>query len=103
MHKAFLIKWYAQQKVQCASYPWSDAVQKLLSTVDNSEFEDEMTYKQLVTTDCSTLITISVPCEEFIDDLTAEIWTTLHPYSFLAQHQVLTQCKGSLHEQNVLY
>jgi hypothetical protein len=46
-------------------------------------------------TDCSTLMTAVVQCEEFIDDLTDKIWTTFRPHSFVAQHQaqVLTQCK----------
>jgi hypothetical protein len=82
----------------------SDAVCKLLSTVDNTESEDEMTYTQLVTTDCSTLTTVFVPFEEFIDDLTDEIWTNFCTNSFQAQQlaQVLTQRKGSLHEHEYI-
>jgi hypothetical protein len=49
-------------------------------------------------TDCSALITVVVPCEEVIDDLTDKIWTTFCPYSFIAQlqSQILTHCKESL-------
>jgi hypothetical protein len=50
---------------QCESHPDSDAVCKLLSTMDNFEFGDEITYRQWVTTVRSTLMAI-VPCKEFI-------------------------------------
>jgi hypothetical protein len=51
----------------CESRPGSDTVQKLLSTMDNFESGDEITYRNWMTTDCSKLMTTVVPGEEFID------------------------------------
>jgi predicted metal-binding protein len=42
---------------QCANCPGSDAVYKLLSTMDNFESGNETTYRQCVMTDPSTLMT----------------------------------------------
>jgi hypothetical protein len=52
---------------QCYSCTDSDAECKLLSTVDNFEFGDEITHRLSVITDPSTLTTIVVQCEIFID------------------------------------
>jgi hypothetical protein len=41
--------------------------------MDSFEFINEITYKQWVMTDPSTLMTV-IPCEELIDDLTYEIY-----------------------------
>jgi hypothetical protein len=61
---------------QCASCTGSVAVYKLFSALDSYEFGgDEITCRQWVTTDCSTLMTVAVPCEE----LTDEILNSFHP------------------------
>jgi hypothetical protein len=84
---------------QCESCLGSDAVQV---TLYNGHFWiwRWITYTQWVTTDRSTLMTVVVSCEEFIDDLTDNIWTIFHPHSFIAWHQaqVLTQWKETLNE-----
>jgi hypothetical protein len=51
-------------------------------------------------TDCSILMTVVVPCQEFIDDMTDEMWTSFCPHSFVAVHQdqSQTQCRESLNE-----
>jgi hypothetical protein len=63
---------YVQQKVKHVLYcsvKASDAVCKLLLTMDNFEPGDEITYRQWVTIDRRTLLTV-VPCEEFNNHLT---------------------------------
>jgi hypothetical protein len=70
-----------------ANCPGSDAAYKLFSTIDNSEFGDEMTYRQWAMTDCSTLTNVVVTGEEFINDLAEKIWATFHPHGFVAQCQ----------------
>jgi hypothetical protein len=54
---------------QCADCLGSDAIYKLLSTMNNFESGDETAYRQWAMADPSTLMTAAVPCEEFIDDL----------------------------------
>jgi hypothetical protein len=81
--------------LQYASCPGFDAVCKLLFTLDNFKFGDEITCRRWVYTNFSALVIVIVPCEEFTVYLTYKIWTTLHPHSFVTQHwiQILTKCK----------
>jgi hypothetical protein len=101
--KACFVETESHALTQCASYRGSHVACNLLTITHNFEFGDEITHRQWAMGDLSALMN-DVPCEEFTDDLTSNIWTTFHSHSFVARHsvEVLTQCTESLNDHEYI-
>ena len=74
----------------------------LTTLLDENDME-QITYKQWIATDRSTLETFCAPAEEFVETFCDKL-VLLHPHSFIASEQAsfYTRCKTSLQAGDIL-
>jgi len=76
----------------CSSCPGTSGLQELLYKLMDDSMIDSVQYKQWVSTDRSTLETLSKPAEEFVE-LFCDLLTTLLTHSFIAKQQSAFQAE----------
>ena len=88
---------------ECTSCPGVSRLRDDLTTLLDANLIDNITFKQWVSVDCSTLETYTKPVDEFVD-MFCEKLELLRPHSFIAAQQAsfYSDCKSGLAPREIV-